>query len=100
MANGQRGAKLHPGGRSIRLGGCPSMGISRSRRSYSLGTECSRPQAYGCLGSWKIRLIVVVSIGRPAYTTATVSDVSATDARLGGVIEHARPQSRDGLSTA
>ena len=38
-ASGQRGANRHPGGRSRRRGGCPSMEYSHSTRSSSLGTD-------------------------------------------------------------
>ena len=62
---------------AVRRGIAPSICSSRSRSSSIAGIEPIRPVVYGCAGAWITSCTGPISATRPAYITATRSQVSA-----------------------
>ena len=76
-ACGQRGLNGAAGGMAVSRGIAPSICSSRSRSSSIAGIEPIRPTVYGCAGAWITASTGPISTMRPAYMTATRSQVSA-----------------------
>ena len=85
----QRGWKRQPGGGAARSGGCAVDRLQPlARVARAPAAHASSARVYGCAGRAKMRRSCRVSTIRPAYITATRSQVCGDDAEIVGDEQH------------
>ena len=92
--SGQRGANGQPGGRLIRLGGVPGIGVSRLAPPARPAASAAGPRCRGGGGGRRCSRRGACSITAPAYITTTSSAISATTPRSWVIRMIAVPNSR------